>query len=122
MPKYIEDDLVDSDVFLTRHGARIDKEDRHWLSKAGHRRDDLQLSENNAPRKPLLLLLGHPLTPLSVVAMGGCAGKTADAPKPGNKTGSSMPKKEIKEGGIGHAQFIIENTGKITPKPTLNKP
>ncbi|CAL1142831.1 unnamed protein product [Cladocopium goreaui] len=37
--------MVDSDVFLTRHGARIDKEDRHWLSKAGHhRRDDPQLS------------------------------------------------------------------------------
>eukprot|EP00435_Cladocopium_sp_Y103_P060335 s288_g22.t1 len=62
-----------------------------------------------------------PLTTLSVVAMGGCAGKTADAPKPGNKTGSSMPKKEIKEGGIGHAQFIIENTGKITDYYQLDK-
>mmetsp|Transcript_52199 Transcript_52199/g.117573 ORF Transcript_52199/g.117573 Transcript_52199/m.117573 type:complete len:224 (+) Transcript_52199:44-715(+) len=28
------------DVFLTRHGSRIDKEDRNWLQKAGHRRDD----------------------------------------------------------------------------------
>ena len=46
--------------------------------------------------------------------MGGCTGKQADAPKPGGKGSSSMPKKEIKEGGIGHAQFIIENTGKIT--------
>lgn len=34
-----------ADVFLTRHGARIDKEDRQWLSKAGHgRRDDPHLS------------------------------------------------------------------------------
>eukprot|EP00434_Breviolum_minutum_P033580 symbB.v1.2.029717.t1/scaffold3287.1/size59763/4 len=37
--------MVDRDVFLTRHGARIDKEDRQWLSKAGHgRRDDPHLS------------------------------------------------------------------------------
>mmetsp|Transcript_61950 Transcript_61950/g.135486 ORF Transcript_61950/g.135486 Transcript_61950/m.135486 type:complete len:230 (+) Transcript_61950:65-754(+) len=27
-------------IFMTRHGARIDKEDRNWLSKAGHRRHD----------------------------------------------------------------------------------
>ncbi|CAL1142820.1 unnamed protein product [Cladocopium goreaui] len=53
--------------------------------------------------------------------MGGCAGKTADAPKPGSKSGSSVPKKEIKEGGIGHAQFIIENTGKITDYYQLDK-
>ncbi|CAJ1370199.1 unnamed protein product [Effrenium voratum] len=52
--------------------------------------------------------------------MGGCAGKNADAPKPGGKA-STMPKKEIKEGGIGHAQFIIENTGKITDYYTLDK-
>ncbi|CAK9084135.1 unnamed protein product [Durusdinium trenchii] len=37
--------MSEADVFLTRHGARIDKEDRHWLAKAGHgRRDDPQLS------------------------------------------------------------------------------
>ncbi|CAE7687805.1 unnamed protein product, partial [Symbiodinium pilosum] len=28
------------DVFLTRHGARIDKEDRNWLARAGHKRSD----------------------------------------------------------------------------------
>merc|ERR1719195_30835 len=33
-------------VFLTRHGARIDKEDRGWLRKAGHgRHDDPHLSQ-----------------------------------------------------------------------------
>eukprot|EP00438_Fugacium_kawagutii_P007277 Skav234425 [mRNA] locus=scaffold1656:141812:156149:- [translate_table: standard] len=54
--------------------------------------------------------------------MGGCQGKQgADAPKPGSKGSSSVPKKEIKEGGIGHAQFIIENTGKITDYYQLDK-
>ena len=34
-----------NDVFVTRHGARIDKEDSQWLRKAGHsRRDDPHLS------------------------------------------------------------------------------
>ena len=33
------------DVFVTRHGARIDKEDPSWLTRAGHgRRDDPHLS------------------------------------------------------------------------------
>ena len=33
------------DVFVTRHGARIDKEDSGWLTRAGHgRRDDPHLS------------------------------------------------------------------------------
>lgn len=32
-----------------------------------------------------------------------------------------MPKKEVKDGGIGHAQFIIDNTGKITEHYDLNK-
>ena len=32
-------------VLLTRHGARIDKEDPRWLAKAGHgRADDAHLS------------------------------------------------------------------------------
>eukprot|EP00930_Biecheleria_cincta_P066111 TRINITY_DN52107_c0_g1_i1.p1 TRINITY_DN52107_c0_g1~~TRINITY_DN52107_c0_g1_i1.p1 ORF type:complete len:218 (+),score=23.92 TRINITY_DN52107_c0_g1_i1:47-700(+) len=37
--------MAPQDVFLTRHGARIDKEDRGWLRKAGHsRQDDPHLS------------------------------------------------------------------------------
>eukprot|EP00929_Paragymnodinium_shiwhaense_P000223 TRINITY_DN100470_c0_g1_i1.p1 TRINITY_DN100470_c0_g1~~TRINITY_DN100470_c0_g1_i1.p1 ORF type:complete len:218 (+),score=27.94 TRINITY_DN100470_c0_g1_i1:61-714(+) len=32
--------MSEEDVFLTRHGARIDKEDRSWMSKAGHSRHD----------------------------------------------------------------------------------
>ena len=32
---------------MTRHGARIDKEDLNWLQKAGHQRyDDPHLSPN----------------------------------------------------------------------------
>eukprot|EP00413_Alexandrium_margalefii_P045671 CAMPEP_0204596624 /NCGR_PEP_ID=MMETSP0661-20131031/53344_1 /ASSEMBLY_ACC=CAM_ASM_000606 /TAXON_ID=109239 /ORGANISM="Alexandrium margalefi, Strain AMGDE01CS-322" /LENGTH=205 /DNA_ID=CAMNT_0051607243 /DNA_START=28 /DNA_END=642 /DNA_ORIENTATION=+ len=37
--------MSERDVYLTRHGARIDKEDYNWLRKAGHgRRDDPHLS------------------------------------------------------------------------------
>eukprot|EP00442_Polarella_glacialis_P009015 CAMPEP_0115076298 /NCGR_PEP_ID=MMETSP0227-20121206/16353_1 /TAXON_ID=89957 /ORGANISM="Polarella glacialis, Strain CCMP 1383" /LENGTH=501 /DNA_ID=CAMNT_0002463431 /DNA_START=159 /DNA_END=1664 /DNA_ORIENTATION=+ len=54
----------------------------------------------------------------------GCAGsKEADgaaAPKTAKET-SKMPTKEVKEGGIGRAQFIIDNTGKITDFYTLDK-
>ena len=32
--------MTSHDVYLTRHGARIDKEDRGWLAKAGHGRSD----------------------------------------------------------------------------------
>mmetsp|Transcript_34017 Transcript_34017/g.79560 ORF Transcript_34017/g.79560 Transcript_34017/m.79560 type:complete len:224 (+) Transcript_34017:67-738(+) len=32
--------MTENDVFLTRHGSRIDKEDRGWMAKAGHSRSD----------------------------------------------------------------------------------
>jgi calcium-dependent protein kinase len=52
----------------------------------------------------------------------GCGGsKDTAAPaasKGGNDAGAkkkdNLPKKDIKEGGMGHAQFIMDNTGKIT--------
>lgn len=60
--------------------------------------------------------------------MGGCGGKQgADAGEPADKGsakttgGSNMPKKEIASGGIGHAQFIIENTGKISDNYDMDK-
>lgn len=43
--KQPEHQPLSSDVFLSRHGARIDKEDDDWLKKAGHdRHDDPHLS------------------------------------------------------------------------------
>eukprot|EP00933_Yihiella_yeosuensis_P082329 TRINITY_DN9617_c0_g1_i1.p1 TRINITY_DN9617_c0_g1~~TRINITY_DN9617_c0_g1_i1.p1 ORF type:complete len:508 (+),score=127.39 TRINITY_DN9617_c0_g1_i1:41-1564(+) len=57
--------------------------------------------------------------------MGACGSKGAnggDAPGGGGKKASSnMPKKDIKGEGIGHAQFIIENSGKITEQYDLDK-
>eukprot|EP00930_Biecheleria_cincta_P014487 TRINITY_DN1243_c0_g1_i2.p1 TRINITY_DN1243_c0_g1~~TRINITY_DN1243_c0_g1_i2.p1 ORF type:complete len:503 (-),score=138.31 TRINITY_DN1243_c0_g1_i2:211-1719(-) len=57
--------------------------------------------------------------------MGACGGKSQQQDDAGNKPAttsqSSMPRKEIKEGGIGHAQFIIENTGKIVDHYDLDK-
>jgi calcium-dependent protein kinase len=58
--------------------------------------------------------------------MGCSGGKSADAaqassgPNAGKKD-AAMPRKEVKEGGIGHAQFIIENTGKITEFYNMDK-
>eukprot|EP00439_Symbiodinium_sp_Y106_P036990 s4334_g4.t1 len=53
--------------------------------------------------------------------MGACGGKPAEGQVKQPSKGSAMPKKEIKEGGIGHAQFIIENTGKITDYYQMDK-
>eukprot|EP00437_Effrenium_voratum_P005556 CAMPEP_0181423470 /NCGR_PEP_ID=MMETSP1110-20121109/14144_1 /TAXON_ID=174948 /ORGANISM="Symbiodinium sp., Strain CCMP421" /LENGTH=501 /DNA_ID=CAMNT_0023546595 /DNA_START=65 /DNA_END=1570 /DNA_ORIENTATION=- len=55
--------------------------------------------------------------------MGLCGGKSAGpAQSPPPKTrDSSAIKKEVKDGGIGYAQFIIENTGKITEHYQLDK-
>merc|ERR1719156_145974 len=44
---------------------------------------------------------------------GGAAKKDAG--------GSSMPHKEVKEGGIGHSMFIMDNTGKITEQYDMEK-
>jgi len=41
----------------------------------------------------------------------GC-GNSKEESKPAKKD-AGVPKKEIKEGGIGHAQFIMDNVGKI---------
>jgi len=49
----------------------------------------------------------------------GCGGSkdganpSAQASGGGTKPKSNMPRKEIKEGGIGHAMFILDNAGKI---------
>jgi len=40
--------------------------------------------------------------------------KAAKGNKTDGKPGTNMPKKEIKEGGFGRAQFILDNAGKIT--------
>jgi len=55
--------------------------------------------------------------------MGGCQGKPAVAENkaPPQKRDSSTIKKDIKDGGIGYAQFIIENTGKIADHYQLDK-
>ncbi|CAJ1422038.1 unnamed protein product [Effrenium voratum] len=52
-----------------------------------------------------------------------CMGKAAAAETktPPKKRDSSTIKKDIKDGGIGHAQFIIENTGKITDHYQMDK-
>jgi calcium-dependent protein kinase len=47
----------------------------------------------------------------------GCGGAKAvpqDGGGGGKKASSNMPKKEVKEGGLGHAMFIMDNPGKIT--------
>mmetsp|Transcript_3923 Transcript_3923/g.10908 ORF Transcript_3923/g.10908 Transcript_3923/m.10908 type:complete len:507 (+) Transcript_3923:86-1606(+) len=41
------------------------------------------------------------------------AGKPAEGGSGSKKTGNTLPKKDIKAGGIGHAQFIMDNPGKI---------
>ncbi|CAE8679335.1 unnamed protein product [Polarella glacialis] len=55
--------------------------------------------------------------------MGCSASNETDAAK--NTTGSAKTKdglkKEVKDGGIGHAQFIIDNTGKITEHYEMDK-
>mmetsp|Transcript_49473 Transcript_49473/g.80184 ORF Transcript_49473/g.80184 Transcript_49473/m.80184 type:complete len:503 (-) Transcript_49473:95-1603(-) len=55
--------------------------------------------------------------------MGCSASNETDAAK--NTTGSAKAKdglkKEVKDGGIGHAQFIIDNTGKITEHYEMDK-
>eukprot|EP00438_Fugacium_kawagutii_P016337 Skav200166 [mRNA] locus=scaffold6219:72521:81249:- [translate_table: standard] len=55
--------------------------------------------------------------------MGGCQGKpaAAETKAPPKKRDSSTIKKDIKDGGIGYAQFIIENTGKIADHYLLDK-
>mmetsp|Transcript_4829 Transcript_4829/g.13323 ORF Transcript_4829/g.13323 Transcript_4829/m.13323 type:complete len:218 (-) Transcript_4829:171-824(-) len=61
--------MSDRDVFLTRHGARIDKEDSSWLRKAGHLRcDDPHLSaggEQGAAELAARLKEIHTETPVS---------------------------------------------------------
>jgi len=55
--------------------------------------------------------------------MGICGGKSpgpAQSPPPKTRDSSAI-KKEVKDGGIGYAQFIIENTGKITEHYQLDK-
>merc|ERR1719326_1601840 len=38
--------MSSQDVYLSRHGARIDREDHNWMRSAGHnRRDDCHLSK-----------------------------------------------------------------------------
>eukprot|EP00913_Durusdinium_trenchii_P027968 g26223.t1 len=55
--------------------------------------------------------------------MGGCQGKpaAAEAKAAPKKRDSSTIKKDIKDGGIGYAQFIIENTGKIADHYQMDK-
>ena len=63
--------MSERDVFLTRHGARIDKEDRGWLRKAGHgRADEPHLSpggEVGARELAARMVKAHEATPIAHV-------------------------------------------------------
>lgn len=64
--------MAAQDVFLTRHGARIDKEDRGWLRKAGHnRQDDPHLSfggEVGSKELAAKMMLVHQQLPIAHIA------------------------------------------------------
>jgi len=58
-------------------------------------------------------------------AMGCASGKPAASPAGGAggaaKGKDNMPRKEVKAGGIGHAQFILSQTGKIQEQYDIEK-